>query len=67
MPPAVNKSNAHHYHGSKAITDYKEFPGRCHFTLGQKGWEEVADYALQWSLENLGNDTGIVTADRNTS
>jgi hypothetical protein len=28
------------------------FPGRSHYTLGQEGWEEVADYALDWSLEH---------------
>lgn len=52
MPPAVNKDNAHKYQKSKAVTDYKEFPGRSHFTVGQPGWEEVADYALTWATEN---------------
>jgi hypothetical protein len=33
-------------------TAYKEFPGRTHYTLGQEGWEEVADYALTWATEN---------------
>ena len=28
--------------------EFKEFPGRSHFTIGQDGWEEVADYALDW-------------------
>ena len=32
------------------ITDYKEFPGRCHYTVGEEGWEEVADYALDWAI-----------------
>jgi hypothetical protein len=30
------------------VTDFHEFPGRTHYTLGQKGWEEVADYVLAW-------------------
>jgi pimeloyl-ACP methyl ester carboxylesterase len=51
MPPSVNESNVHHYRNSKAVTDYKEFEGRAHYTLGQDGWEEVADYALSWALE----------------
>ena len=25
-------------------------PGRSHFTIGGHGWEEVADYALDWAL-----------------
>jgi len=50
MPPSVNESNAHHYR-SKAVTSFKEFEGRSHYTLGQDGWEEVADYALDWATE----------------
>ena len=52
MPPAVNESNAKHYRHATAITAYKEFPGRCHYTVGQDGWEEVADYALEWAVEH---------------
>jgi pimeloyl-ACP methyl ester carboxylesterase len=53
MPPAINESNAMHYRHTKAVTDYKEFPGRSHYTLGQDGWEEVADYALEWAEANV--------------
>jgi pimeloyl-ACP methyl ester carboxylesterase len=49
MPPSVNQSNAKHYRHTSSITDYKEFPGRSHYTVGQNGWEEVADYALEWA------------------
>jgi len=30
------------------VTDYKEFPERNHFLIGQNNWEEVADYCLEW-------------------
>jgi pimeloyl-ACP methyl ester carboxylesterase len=53
MPPAVNRSNYEHYK-SAAHTDYKEFEGRSHYTVGQPGWEEVADYALNWCNEHTG-------------
>jgi pimeloyl-ACP methyl ester carboxylesterase len=49
-PPSVTKENAKLQQKSKAITAYKEFPGRSHYTLGQKGWEEVADFALEWAM-----------------
>lgn len=49
MPPSVNKSNADHYRELSAVTDYHELPGRSHFTVGQPGWEAVADYALRWA------------------
>jgi alpha-beta hydrolase superfamily lysophospholipase len=49
-PPVVNESNAKLQRRSKAITAFKAFPGRSHFIVGQKGWEEVADFALAWAL-----------------
>ena len=52
MPAAVNRSNAAKYAKSSAVTAYEEFPGRSHFTVGQDGWEAVADYALRWATEN---------------
>lgn len=52
VPASSNRANVKHYSKSKAITAYKEFPGRSHYTLGQDGWEEVADYALTWATAN---------------
>lgn len=50
VPPAINKSNVRKYvKNSTAETDYREFPNRTHHTVGQKGWEEVADFAIQWA------------------
>jgi alpha-beta hydrolase superfamily lysophospholipase len=57
VPASVNKSNFHKYEKSNAITAYEEFPGRSHFTLGQEGWEAVADFALQWATENASKAT----------
>lgn len=56
-PASVTEANFKLYRKSKAITDYKEFPNRSHFTLGEPGWEEVADYALTWAVENAGAHT----------
>jgi pimeloyl-ACP methyl ester carboxylesterase len=52
VPASVTEANFRLYRHSKAITDYKEYPERSHYTLGQDGWEEVADYALDWAVEN---------------
>ncbi len=49
MPAALNKKNHAKYKSSTAITEYHEFPGRSHFIIAEKGWEEVADYALAWA------------------
>jgi len=68
VPPAIDKSTAEHYSKSAALTAYKEFPGRSHFTIGQAGWEEVADYALTWAIENarqaVSAETGAGQHDR---
>jgi pimeloyl-ACP methyl ester carboxylesterase len=52
VPPAINKANVRKYEKSAAITAYREFPGRTHNTITQTGWEQVADFALSWALEN---------------
>src|SRR5579859_3740694 len=57
VPAAVTQETAEHYRHSKARTEYREFPGRSHFTVGQPGWEEVADYALNWAVELAGHGT----------
>ncbi|MEO6828284.1 MAG: hypothetical protein ABI164_00635 [Acidobacteriaceae bacterium] len=48
----MTKANFNLFRQSNSVTDYKEFPERSHFTLGQPGWEEVADYALNWAVEH---------------
>ena len=44
----MNLANFRKYARSTAVTDYREFPGRTHWILGQPGWEEVADHTLDW-------------------
>jgi hypothetical protein len=34
------------------ITEYREFPDRSHWTIAEPGWEEVADFALDWAVAN---------------
>jgi pimeloyl-ACP methyl ester carboxylesterase len=52
VPAAVDASVAKHYEKSDALTEYKEFPGRPHYTVGAPGWEEVADYAIDWAEQH---------------
>ena len=51
-PASLTRANFNLYRKSKAITDSKEFPERSHSTLGEPGWEAVADYALEWASEH---------------
>ena len=55
VPASVDRQMAKRQSRSAAVTDYTEFPGRSHFTIGQEGWEEVADYALDWATKHAGD------------
>ena len=35
-----------------SLTEFKILEGRSHWTLLDPGWEEVADYALDWAVCN---------------
>jgi alpha-beta hydrolase superfamily lysophospholipase len=52
MPPSVQRSNAKHYKGDGTITEIVEYDGKSHLIPAQEGWEEIADHALGWALEN---------------
>lgn len=49
MPAALSRKIYRRHRASSTITAYKEFPGRSHYLIAEKGWEEVADYALTWA------------------
>jgi pimeloyl-ACP methyl ester carboxylesterase len=49
VPPILNRINHQKYAKSRAVTEYKEFPGRSHLIVAQDGWEEVAAFALDWA------------------
>ena len=52
VPATVDRQTAKRQSKSEAVTEYREFPGRSHFTIGQDGWQEVADFALDWAAEH---------------
>jgi len=49
IPPKVARNNAEKY--TAKPVEFKEFPDRPHFP-GVPGWEEVADYALDWAEQH---------------
>lgn len=66
-PSSIVRANFKKYRRSPSTTEFKEFPGRSHYICGERGWEEVADYALAWVMENATADqsvVGIRTADK---
>jgi hypothetical protein len=65
VPASLVREAAKRQRRSKAITAYKEFPGRIHFTLGQDGWADVADYALTWAMANAAQNGWPLDASPN--
>jgi pimeloyl-ACP methyl ester carboxylesterase len=51
IPASLNKTNYVKYLSSSSVTDFKQFPDRTHFIIGQRGWEEVADFVIAWLQE----------------
>jgi hypothetical protein len=62
VPASVAKANYNLYRKSTAITEYKEYPERTHWTLNQDGWEEVADFALDWAVRHATRRPSATTA-----
>ncbi|HEX5898955.1 MAG TPA: alpha/beta hydrolase [Solirubrobacteraceae bacterium] len=50
MPPKIQQSNARHYK-SNTVTELMQFEGP-HLLPAKDGWQEVADYALDWALSH---------------
>ena len=48
FPPSLTTTIAKKYSDPQSSVDLKVFPGRSHFICGEKGWEEVANYILDW-------------------
>ena len=48
---SVQRSNAKHYK-SKTVTEVVEFDGPHLLLPSKDGWEEVADYALEWAVSH---------------
>lgn len=48
VPAAITRSTLKQYRHSGAVTDFKEFPDRGHSLALDHGWEDVANYAVDW-------------------
>ena len=52
IPARMSKRNAEAYKDKNSISDFKEFKDRCHFTCGEKNWQDVADFIYEWLNKN---------------
>jgi pimeloyl-ACP methyl ester carboxylesterase len=56
-PTELVQMNFNLYKKSQAVTEMKDYPMRSHYTLGEPGWEEVADFALDWAVSRAARAT----------
>ncbi|WP_207453273.1 alpha/beta hydrolase [Herbiconiux sp. SYSU D00978] len=54
-PPAIQKALVKKYAAGPSLVERIEFPGRSHRIVSQRGWEEVADQALEWAVAHAGS------------
>jgi dienelactone hydrolase len=52
VPAVVTRAAYKIQNKTGALTELREYPDRTHSTFGQDGWEEVADYCLDWAVRN---------------
>jgi pimeloyl-ACP methyl ester carboxylesterase len=62
-PASVIRRNFHLHRESAAVTEFKEYAQHSHFILGEKGWEQVADYALSWAEQALQPERAAIEDD----
>lgn len=48
FPPSLTTTLANKYKDKNSRVNLKIFQGKSHFICGEKGWETVADYILDW-------------------
>jgi pimeloyl-ACP methyl ester carboxylesterase len=48
VPASVVRENVSRY--KTGVVEYREYPGRSHFTVGEPGWHKVLDESLEWAL-----------------
>jgi len=48
VPAVINERNYRKYAHSGAVTAFRAFPGRSHWTIAEDGWEAVAEAVSTW-------------------
>ena len=53
VPSVIVRKTWRRYRKANAVTEYREFAGADHWLIASEGWEEIAEFSLQW-LESQG-------------
>jgi pimeloyl-ACP methyl ester carboxylesterase len=60
-PLSLNRKIVELQRKASSATELKEYPGRPHHMAGLDGWDEIADYALNWALEHAGTREAVAS------
>jgi pimeloyl-ACP methyl ester carboxylesterase len=52
IPASTSRAAFKHQSKADAKTELKAYPDRSHYIVGEPGWEEVADHAIEWAERN---------------
>lgn len=52
VPDEVTRSTLRQYRDSAAVTELKQFEGRGHSLIVDRGWKDVANADLDWLKTN---------------
>ena len=58
VAPSMVRANYLKEQRNPSMTAFKSFPGRSHFLFAEPGWEEVADYVLDWAVAHARSPRG---------
>lgn len=61
-PGSMTKAIYNKQKHAASLTEFKLYPSRSHWTCAEPGWEEVADFALDWAARNARNGKAASTA-----
>ncbi len=53
VPLAMVRANYERQSEASSLTELKVFEGKSHFLCLEPGWEEVADFVLDWAVTNM--------------
>ncbi|QEG01780.1 Phospholipase YtpA [Stieleria maiorica] len=65
VPNTITRRVLHRHACSNSVTDFKEFSGRSHLLIAERGWEEVASYTLAWAFSQTKRRNDYRLSDSN--
>ncbi len=53
IPASLNYSNFKEYKEAPSLTEFRAYPGRCHWIVGQEHWQDITAQIKTWLKANV--------------